>query len=137
MSVTLSEASATTAGTLLISIVGIAYGGTFLLKVVGGRVPLTAFQQSFFRAGHAHAGVLVTLALVCTVLVEATSLTGIAAWLARSGVAFAAILMSAGFFLSAIGPERTSPNRLVVLIWAGAASLVAGVLSLGIGLLVA
>lgn len=135
MTWTLSEGSATTAGILLLSIVGIAYGGTFLLKVVGGGVPTTPFQQAFFRAGHAHAGVLVTLALVCTVLVDATSLTGLAEDVARSGVALAAILMSAGFFLSAIGRERTSPNRFVVLIWAGAASLTAGVLTLGVGLL--
>jgi hypothetical protein len=131
----LSEASASTAGILLVSIVGIAYGGTFLLRVVGGGVPATPFQRSFFRAGHAHAGVLVTLALVCTILADATSLTGLAASVARSGVALAAILMSAGFFLSAIGKGRTAPNRLIVLVWAGAGFLAAGVLTLGFGLL--
>jgi hypothetical protein len=54
--------------------------------------------------------------------------------MARSGVAIAAILMPAGFFLSAAGRDRTGPNRLVVLIWAGAASLAAGVVTLGVGL---
>ena len=49
----------------------------------------------------------------------------------------AAILMSAGFFTAAIGPDRTTPNRLIVLVWLGALSLTAGVLTLGIGLLTA
>ncbi|HEU4491797.1 MAG TPA: hypothetical protein VFR74_13095 [Jiangellales bacterium] len=132
----LSEASRTTAGVLLLAIVTIEYGGTFLLRVVRGRVPMTPFQQSFARAGHAHAGVLVILALVCQVLVDATTLTGIWQTMARSGVAVAAILMSAGFFLSSIGRDRHSPNRLIALVWLGAASLAAGVVTLGVGLLV-
>jgi hypothetical protein len=45
--------------------------------------------------------------------------------------------MSAGFFLSAIGKDPQRPNRLVVLLWLGAASVAAGVLTLGIGLLAA
>ena len=133
----LSESSATTAGILLITIVGVAYGGTFMLRVVGGGVPTTDFQKSFFRAGHAHAGVLVILGLLATILVDATSLDGLAQVVARDGVPLAAILISAGFFLSAIGAGRTTPNRLIALIWVGALSLSAGVLTLGIGLLTA
>lgn len=141
----LSEQSRTTAGVLLLSIVAIAWGGTFLLKVVRGREEATAFQASFFRAGHAHAGVLVTLALVCQVLADAAGPVGgggdaVAAvidWVGRHGVAFAAILMPAGFFLSAAGRGRQQPNRLVVLVWAGAFSLAAGVLCLGVRLLTA
>ena len=48
-----------------------------------------------------------------------------------------AILISAGFFFAAIGRERTTPNPFIALVWLGAASLTAGVLTLGIGLLVA
>jgi hypothetical protein len=71
------------------------------------------------------------------VLVDATTLTGIWQTMARSGVAVAAILMSAGFFLSSIGRDRHSPNRLIALVWLGAASLAAGVVTLGVGLLAA
>jgi hypothetical protein len=133
--IALSEGSRTTAGVLLLAIVTIEYGGTFLLRAVRGGVPMTAFQQSFARAGHAHAGVLVILALVCQLLVDATTLTGVWQTVARSGVALAAILMSAGFFLSSIGRDRHSPNRLIALVWLGAASLAAGVVTLGVGLL--
>ena len=136
-SLTLSDASKSTAGILLITVVGIAYGGTFMLQVVGGKAPTTEFQKSFFRAGHAHAGVLVILGLLATILVDATDLDGGLRLVARDGVPLAAILMSAGFFLSAIGRDRTTPNRLIVLVWLGALSLTAGVLTLGIGLLTA
>jgi hypothetical protein len=133
----LSEAARTTAGILLLTVVTIESGGVYLLRIARGRHPMTPFQVAFARAGHAHAGVLVILALVCQLLADATRLEGLVAWMARTGVAWAAILMSAGFFLSSMGAGRTRPNRLVVLIWLGAASLAAGVVTLGIGLLAA
>jgi hypothetical protein len=134
---TLSESSKSTAGILLITIVGIAYGGTFLLRVVGGKVPVTDFQKAYFRAGHAHAGVLVILGLLATILVDSTELDGGLRVVARDGVPLAAILISAGFFGAAIGRDRTTPNQLIALVWLGALSLTAGVLTLGIGLLTA
>jgi hypothetical protein len=45
--------------------------------------------------------------------------------------------MPAGFFLSVAGRDVQRPNRLIVLVWLGATSLAAGVLTLGIGLLTA
>jgi hypothetical protein len=131
----LSTDSRTTAGVLLIAIVAVEYGGWFVLRVVRGQAPATPFQQTFYRAGHAHAAVLVTLALVAQVLVNATRLSGIPALLATDAIPWAAILMPAGFFLSAAGRGRMEPNRLIVLLYAGIISLALGVLSLGIGLL--
>lgn len=137
MTLVLSDAARSTAGIVMLSVVTIEFGGLVLLRVVRGRTPMTDFQRTFARAGHAHAGVLVTLGLVCLVLAEATSLTGIAAWTARTGVLVAAILMSAGFFLSSAGEGRTRPNRLIALLWAGVVALAAGVVTLGVGLLTA
>jgi hypothetical protein len=57
--------------------------------------------------------------------------------LARDGIWAAAILFPAGFFLSSAGRGATQPNRLILLLYAGAACLTAGVLTLGIGLLTA
>ena len=133
----LSDASRVTAGVLILSIVAVESGGLFMLTVVRRFVPATPFQLAFYRAGHAHAGVLVTLALASQLFVDAVALDGISGALARSGIAAAAILMPAGFFLSALGRERTKPNRLVVLIYVGALVLAAGALSLGVGLLTA
>jgi hypothetical protein len=135
--VTLSKDSRVTAGILLLTIVAVEYGGTFMLRVVRGRQPTTAFQAAFFRAGHAHAGVLVILALVAQILVDATELQGFASTLARGAIPLAAILMPAGFFFSSAGRAVTRPNGFIVLLYIGAASLAVGAVTLGIGLLTA
>jgi hypothetical protein len=79
----LSEDARSTAGILLLTIVAVEYGGTFMLRVVRGRVPMTPFQKAFARAGHAHAGVLVLAALICQVLADAAELNGFQGILAR------------------------------------------------------
>lgn len=124
-----------TAGLMLLTIVGIEYGGIFMLKIVRGQQAMTPFQTAFARAGHAHAGVLVILALVGLLYADASRMTGWGALVARNGIGFAAILMPAGFFLSSIGKNVTQPNKLVWLIYAGVVSLGLGLISLGIGLL--
>ena len=131
----LSSDSRSTAGVILLAILFVEYGGWFVLRVVRGRVPMTEFQKSFARAGHAHAGVLVTLALVGLILVDAADVSGVAAFLARNGIWAAAVLMPAGFFLSSAGRGVVRANRLIVLLYAGMASLALGIASLGIGLL--
>lgn len=133
----LSDSSRTIAGIVLLTIITIEFGGTFLLRIVRGQIPMTDFQKSFARAGHAHAGMLVTLGLVCLILADATGLTGFAGWIARAGVPWAAIFMSAGFFLSSVGRDVHKPNALIALLWIGAAGLAAGTLTLGVGLLTA
>lgn len=137
MPLTLSSSSLSTAGILLITIVAVAYGGTFMLRVYGGRVPVNDFQKGFFRAGHAHAGVLVMLSLLAQIMVDASGLDGLAETVARQGVPLAAILMPAGFFFSAIGHDPKGPNRFIVLFWLGGLALTAGVLTLGLGLIAA
>jgi hypothetical protein len=135
MTVELSEASIRLAGVLLLTLVAVEYGGTFLLRVSTGRVATTDFQRRFFRAGHAHAAMLVTLALVVQPFVSVAGLSGGLELIARTGIAWAAVLMPAGFFLSTVGPGREEPNRFVLLVWVGAAVLAASVVTLGVGLL--
>lgn len=133
----MSDESRVLAGILLLALVTVETGGAYLLAVVRGAAPATAFQEKFARAGHAHAGVLLVLALVCQLYADASSQSGLWDWLSRSGVAVTAILMPAGFFFSSIGRGRTKPNRLIILIYAGAALLAASLFSLGVGLLIA
>jgi len=137
LTLTLSHDTRTTAGVLLLTLVAVEYGGWYLLRIVRGRVPMTEFQRAFARAGHAHAGVLVTLALVGQILADAARLDGPLALLARDGLWAAAILMSAGFFLSSAGRDVTAPNRFILLLYAGVVALALGVVALGIGLLAA
>lgn len=131
----LSDASRQLAGILLLALVTVETGGLYLVKIVRGKAEVTGFQVSFARAGHAHAGVLLILALVCLILADGTDQTGFLAWLSRSGVAVAALLMPAGFFFSSMGAGREQPNRLIILVFLGAAVLASSLLSLGIGLL--
>lgn len=137
METLLSDESRRLAGILFLALVTVETGGLYMLRIVRGRQDVTAFQEKFARAGHAHAGVLLVLALVCQPFVDATDLAGFWAWLARSGVAVAALLMPAGFFFSSMGRGRTEPSRLIALVLAGAVLLALSLTTLGVGLLVA
>ena len=131
----LSSSTRTTSGIILLTIVAVEYGGWFMLRVVRRQQPATEFQQAFFRAGHAHAGVLVILALVGQILADGARMEGLMALLARNGIWLAAVLMPTGFFLSASGRGATEPSRLIALLYLGAASLAVGAVALGIALL--
>ena len=138
MSLQLSQDATSTAGVLLLSLLAVEWGGAFLLRVAQGDVEATDVQRRLYRAGHAHAGVLVTLGLLTVLFTEASGLTGVLATVARSGVPVAAILMSGGFFLAAAGRGRTRARPAgVVLVVVGALCLAAGAGTLGVALLLA
>src|SRR3954453_9908967 len=120
-----TDAGRILAGIALLSIVTIEVGGWFLTRIVRGDVPMTPFQQAFARAGHAHAGGLVSLGLVGILYADLARLDGVVGRLGRAGVLAAALLMPGGFFASSAGKDRTSPNGAIVLVWLGAACLAA------------
>jgi hypothetical protein len=128
----------TMCGIILITVPTIQYGGYFLLTSLMNKAsgymdnPL---RQNFFRAGHARAGVIVILSLVCQIVADAAVLPTPMLWLARIGIPLAAILIPAGFFFSVLSPTATEVGGAVALIYAGALFLAVGVVTLGIGLL--
>src|SRR5918998_3756933 len=126
------------AGILLILVPAVAFGGASLLSLIVGEAAGyldNPVRQDLWRAGHAHAGVMLILSLVLLRYVDETALRGRALWVARHGVPLAAILMPAGFFLSVLMPEATEPNALIGLVFVGGLFLVAGVVTTGIGLI--
>jgi hypothetical protein len=131
----MSDESRILAGILFLSLVTVETGGLYMVKLWKDAAGVTPFQIGFARAGHAHAGVLLVLGLLCQLFVDQTDLSGGFAWLARSGVPAAAILMPAGFFAASAGKGLTRPNRFIVVVFAGAVVLAAGLATLGIGLL--
>ena len=133
----MSDESRILAGILFLSLVTVETGGLYLVKLWKDAAGATPFQIGFARAGHAHAGVLLVLGLLVQLYVDATDLPGVLAWLARSGVPVAAILMPGGFFAASAGSGLTRPNRFIVLVYAGALVLAASLATLGVGLLVA
>jgi hypothetical protein len=135
MDAILSADARFTAGILIVALVAVESGGLYMLSIHRGRVPVTPFQLAFARAGHAHAGVLVTLSLIVQLFADAAALTGPLSTVARDGIPLAAILMPAGFFFSSAGAGRTQPNQWIWLVYAGAVSLAAGAVVLGGSLL--
>jgi hypothetical protein len=134
---TIQSQTALLIGILLLALVTVESGGYFLTKVVRGSVPANALQTSFFRAGHAHAAVLLVLSIAILGVIDNADLPPVLDLIARDGVPIAAILMPAGFFLSVLGKDPQKPNRLIVLLWLGVVSLTAGLLAAGIGLVIA
>jgi hypothetical protein len=90
-------------------------------------------RQNLFRAGNAHAGVIVILSLVCQMLADAAILPSPLVWFVRIGVPLSAILIAAGFFFSM--PTAPQPGQAVSLIYVGAVILAVSVLTLAIGLI--
>lgn len=133
----MSDESRILAGILFLSLVTVETGGLYLVKLWKDAAGATPFQIGFARAGHAHAGVLLVLGLLVQLYVDATDLPGVLAWLARSGVPAAAILMPGGFFAASAGRGLNRPNRFIALVYAGALVLGASLATLGVGLLVA
>jgi hypothetical protein len=134
----MTDATKLIAGLLLISVPTAEFGGTFLLRILSGKhSEFTEFQRSMFRAGHAHAGVLVILALVAQVFTDQAGLSAPIGWVVRIGFAAAPILVSGGFFGAAIGKGRTRPGGLIGLLWVGVFVLAGSLVVLGISLILA
>lgn len=133
----MSPASRRLAGALLVIMPTVAFGGVSLLRLLIDDPAYQAnpLRQDLWRAGHAHAGVLLVLSLVCLRYVDETRLGPRARSVARHGVPLAAILLPAAMFLSVLDPEATEANAMIHLAWVGAVSLAAGLLTLGVGLL--
>ncbi len=124
-------------GIILITIPTIEYGGTFLLTVISGQFefPLTDFQKSMFRAGHAHAGVLVILGLIAQILIDNIQFSrSLKMWL-RGGFVVAPLFISGGFFASAIGENLTKPNSNIWILWLGVIALAISLILTGFGLI--
>ncbi|RKR89680.1 hypothetical protein BDK92_4036 [Micromonospora pisi] len=126
------------AAILLITVGTIAFGGLSLLMNLVRRIPGyldNPVRRALWTAGHAHAGVLVLLALVALLYLDQADYSDGLKTLVRVLFVAAPILMPLGFFLSVVRPSDTKPNKLIWLVGVGGASLTAGTLLLGIGLL--
>lgn len=102
----LSRESKILCGILLIAIPTIMYGGITLLGILTdgiaghqpGNLQLNETQRALWRAGHAHAGVLVILSLILQPLVDNTAFSNGAKWIARSCAPIASVVLPVGFF---------------------------------------
>jgi hypothetical protein len=133
----MKEPSRRIAGIVLITIPTVMLGGASLLAALLERQPGyvdNPLRQDLWRAGHAHAGVYLVLALVMLRYADEAALSAVWRWVARLGVPVAAILIPAAFFLSVVSPTATEPGPAIYLAVPGAIALAASVLTLGVGL---
>ena len=133
----MSAESRRLAGILLILLPTVMFGGVSILRMLIGDPSYmqNPLRQDLWRAGHAHAGVLLVLSLLVLRYVDEARLSSRAKWFVRHSVPAAAILLPVAFFLSVLSPEAQEPNGLIYFAYIGAVLLAAGVLTLGVGLL--
>ena len=131
----MSEQSRKLAGILLIILPTVAFGGTsllsFLINDASGYAD-NALRQDLWRAGHAHAGLLLVLSLVILRYVDDAKLSEKWKNVVRNGTRVSAILISAAFFTSILDPVAKEPNALINLAYVGFGVLVVTSISLGI-----
>ena len=134
----MSHASRRLAGILLVLYPTVIVGGVSLLSMLinaGTGYVDNPLRQDLWRAGHAHAAVLLLLSLVVLRYVDEATLSDAWKAVARHAVPLAAILLPVAFFLSVLPEDATEPNGLIYLAFVGAISLVVGLFTLGVGLL--
>jgi len=133
----LSRESKIICSILLIAVPTIMYGGVTLLGILTegaaglkpGNLELNETQWALWRAGHAHAGVIVILSLILQPLVDNISFSNGTKWVARSCAPIASVVLPAGFFGVAFVTE------FKWLMYTGIILLAVSMLLTGIGLL--
>ena len=132
----MSPESKRLAGILLIIMPTVIYGGVSILSFLinDPSYQQNELRQDLFRAGHAHAGVLLILSLVALRYVDEANLSQKWKAIVRHSIPLSAILLPAAFFFSVLKANATAPNDLIYLAYAGAVLLVFGLIVLGIGL---
>ena len=122
-----------------ISLPTIAFGGYFLLSILkmrAGTENISSIQREYFKAGHAHAGVLVLLSIIGQLVLDYSRFNEAAVWTMRIGLAVAPILISGGFFGGVPRSTEDRPGGLVKLIPIGAVLMSLSTLGVGLSLLI-
>jgi hypothetical protein len=112
------------------------FGGYSLLRLLNRGDALTPFQVDCFRAGHAHAGVLLLMSLLYYIFLDRTTLPASVKQAACFALFVGILAQSGGFFIHmALGePKRASIGTTVTI--AGALMLACAVIALVYGLII-
>ncbi|NIH82524.1 hypothetical protein FHX46_005054 [Amycolatopsis viridis] len=117
----------------LVSLPTVMFGGYSLLALLRKRT-LTAEQRAYFRAGHAHAGVLLVLALVTLQLVAAGGLGATGQWIVSVLLLIGILGQSGGLFLHLLPGRKALAHGVTV---GGAVLLAAAMITTAVGVAVA
>jgi hypothetical protein len=114
----------------------VMYGGYSLLQLINRGNVLTASQVSWFRAGHAHAGVLLLMSLLYYSFMDKTALSAGVKQAACATLLIGVLAQSGGFFIriaegqpsyAVIGTTVTSIGAVLLVVAIGV--LVYGLIS--------
>ncbi len=120
---------------VLFALVTVEFGGWSLLGFLVSEEALTPVEEQFFRAGHAHAGVLLILSLVFFVLLGRTDFSERTSWILGLGLLAGILLQSGGFFIHFAVGEEGAASLGTTVTRLGAVVLAAALVTLGVGLL--
>jgi hypothetical protein len=118
----------------LIALPTVMFGGFSLLRLLSAN-RLSEFQVAYFRAGHAHAGVLLVLTLAVLDLLTRTGLSPAGQWAVGTLLLTGTLAQSGGMFLHmGLGkPGQWSAGNSMTL--AGAALLAAAMVTTAIAVI--
>ena len=119
----------------LLLLVSVEYGGWALLGFLTGRGQLGEFREQFFRAVHAHAGVLLVLSLVYFLYLDRTGYSTGVQWLAGLLLLLGIAAQSGGFFVHLGLGQKDRSSLGTIVTRTGALLLAAALIILAIGLL--
>ncbi len=108
----------------------VMFGGYFLLHLQVRNNVLTPFKETYFRAGHAHAGTLLLLSLLYYQYLGQHTTTFLFQWIACIVALVGLLSISGGFFLHMVQGEPGSSSAGVLVTNIGAALLTLAILFL-------
>ena len=108
----------------------VMWGGYFLLHLQVRNTVLTPFKETYFRAGHAHAGTLLLLSLLYYQYLGQHTATFLFQWIASIVTLVGLLAISGGFFLHMVQGEAGSSSAGVLVTNIGAALLTLAILFL-------
>ncbi|MCA2223831.1 hypothetical protein [Nonomuraea aurantiaca] len=117
------------------SLVTVEFGGHALLRfITTDRGRLGELRERFFRAGHAHAGVLLLLSLVYLLYLPRAGFSDGLEWLAGGVLLVGVLAQSGGFFLHLAVGEPGARSSGTMLTRGGGLLLAAALIALAVGL---
>lgn len=115
-------------------LVSVESGGWVLLKFLTDADAPSRHKVAFFKAGHAHAGVLLTLALVYYLYLPRADYARWLEWLCGIILTVGILGHSTGFFVHAFAGRENEPSVGTTLTRAGAVLLAVALVILAVGL---
>ncbi|HYT50948.1 MAG TPA: hypothetical protein VEL10_01945 [Gaiellaceae bacterium] len=124
----------------VLSLITVEFGGWALLGFLTGRGSLGApevmdHRMRFFRAGHAHAGVLIVLSLVYYLYLDRADFSNGFDWLVGLVLVAGTLAQSGGFFIHLARGAPATPSVGTTVTRLGAILIAVALVILAIGLI--